>query len=521
MMMKIELNEQFKKVLDMMEKGDKPVFVTGRAGTGKSTLLEYFREHTKKDIVVLAPTGVAALNVKGQTIHSFFGFSTDITLESVKKPRKNIKTMRALDTLVIDEISMVRADLLDCMDRALRLARGKKDKPFGGVRLVGIGDLYQLPPVVASAEERLFFKTRYQSPYFFASDVFQTIDAEMFELEKIYRQSDKKFIEILNAVRNNSVEDHHIHMINSRLDPDFLPPRDSFFVTLTPTNAMAQEQNQEWLERLMTPRHRYEAEVEGAFERNSYPTDSVLILKKGAQVMMVNNDRLKRWVNGTIARVEGFREGGSGWDEVLVRLPNGKRVSVDPYTWEMFRFSYDAEKQSITSQSAGSFRQYPMMLSWAVTIHKSQGKTFDQVAIDIGRGTFAHGQMYVALSRSRTLEGIVLKRPIEKRHIFMDFAVVEFLTQFQYGKAEELLPLNEKVQLLREGVEQSKLFKILYLKANDEKSTRIITPKRVANMIYKDKTFLGVDADDTQSGERRVFRIDRILEMKEISEEEA
>lgn len=515
--MKIELNEQFKRAIELMEKGDKPVFVTGRAGTGKSTLLEYFRDHTKLDIVVLAPTGVAALNVKGQTIHSFFGFSTDITLESVKKPRKNIKTMRALSALVIDEISMVRADLLDCVDRALRLARGKKDMPFGGVRLIGIGDLYQLPPVVASSEERIFFKTRYESPYFFSSDVFQLLSAEMVELEKIYRQSDEKFIGILNAVRNNSVEESHIAMLNTRLDPNFSPPEGSFCVTLTTTNAMAQEQNQEQLEKLLTPRHRYEAEVEGNFDRGSYPTDPVLILKKGAQIMMTNNDRLKRWVNGTIAQVEGFHKGENGWDEILVRLPDRRRVSVDPHTWEVFRFSYDVETRSIASEPVGSFRQYPMMLSWAVTIHKSQGKTFDRVAIDIGRGTFAHGQMYVALSRARTLEGIILKRPIEKKHIFMDWAVVKFLTRFQYGASERELSLEEKVRMLREGVKNNQSFEILYLKANDEKSTRLIAPKRVANMIYMDREFLGVDADDTKSAERRIFRIDRILSMREVA----
>ncbi len=510
-MKSIEINREFKRAWEMMEKGNKPVFITGRAGTGKSTLLQYFREHTKKSIVILAPTGVAALNVQGQTIHSFFGFSTDITLETIKKPKKNIKVIRALDALLIDEISMVRADLLDCIDRSLRLARNKKDIPFGGIQLICIGDLYQLPPVVASAEERMFFKTRYQSPYFFSSDVFRSFDVEMMELQKIYRQSDERFIEILNAVRNNNIQDLHIAALNERLDVDFFPPEGSFCVTLTSTNAMAQEQNQEWLERLPGKKHRYEADIEGKFDRGSYPTDPILSLKKDAQVMLVNNDRLKRWVNGTIARVEGFRESENGWDEIIVRLANGKRSYVEPYTWEVFRFSYDETSRSIVSQSVGSFRQYPMVLSWAVTIHKSQGKTFDQVAIDIGRGTFAHGQMYVALSRARTLEGIVLKSPIQKRHIFMDKIVTDFLTSFQYGLAEEALPLEARVRMLREGIEKGQSFKIDYLKTSDERTTRVITPYRVANMIYQDKTFLGVDADDEQSGDRRIFRIDRIL----------
>lgn len=510
-MKRIDINREFKRAWEMMERGNKSVFITGRAGTGKSTLLQYFREHTKKNIVVLAPTGVAALNVQGQTIHSFFGFSTDITLETVRKPKKNVKIIRALDALVIDEISMVRADLLDCVDRSLRLARNKKDIPFGGIQFICIGDLYQLPPVVASVEERMFFRTRYQSPYFFSSDVFQLLDMEMMELQKIYRQSDERFIEILNAVRNNNVQDFHIMALNERLDTNFSPPEGSFCVTLTSTNAMAQEQNQEWLEQLSGKKYRYEAHIEGKFDRGSYPTDSILALKKDAQVMMVNNDRLKRWVNGTIARVEGFRASENGWDEIIVRLTSGKRVYVEPYTWEVFRFSYDEDSGSIVSQSVGSFRQYPMVLSWAVTIHKSQGKTFDQVAIDIGRGTFAHGQMYVALSRARTLEGIVLKSPIQKKHIFMDKIVTDFLTSFQYGLTEDILPLETRVQLLREGIEKGQSFRIDYLKVNEERTIRTITPYRVANMIYKDKTFLGVDANDEQSGDRRIFCIDRIL----------
>lgn len=512
--MKIDLNDQFKHALNAMEKGRKSVFVTGRAGTGKSTLLGYFRDRTKQNIVVLAPTGVAALNVKGQTIHSFFGFSTDITLESVKKPKKNVKTMRALDTLVIDELSMVRADLLDCVDRALRLARGEKTKPFGGVRLIGIGDLYQLPPVVSSAEERVFFKTRYESPYFFSSDAFRALGAEMIELEKIYRQSDVEFIEILNAVRNNSITDAHIKKLNERCDPEFVSAGDGLCVTLTTTNAMAAETNLEQLRRLTTAEHRYDADIGGMFDRGSYPTDATLLLKKGAQVMMTSNDTLKRWVNGTVGRIEEIRKRRGEDDAIVVRFSDGRRAEVEPYTWEMFRFSYDAQKKSITPESAGYFRQYPMMLSWAVTIHKSQGKTFDRVAVDVGRGTFAHGQMYVALSRATSLEGLILKRPVEKRHIFMDFAVVKFLTGFRYAHAEETLSAREKVRLLSEGAREGASFAITYLKSNDEQSQRTIAPKRVANMVYMGKEFVGVEADDDQSGERRVFRVDRILEMR-------
>lgn len=513
----IEISDSFKRALDLMEKGEKPVFVTGRAGTGKSTLLSYFRDHTKKNIVVLAPTGVASLNVQGQTIHSFFGFSTNVTLETIERPRKNIKTMRALDSLVIDEISMVRADLLDCVDRALRLARNKKDIPFGGAQLIGIGDLYQLPPVVASAEERQFFKTRYESPYFFSSDVFRILDAEMIELEKIYRQSDEVFIDILNAVRNNSVSNEHLQKLNARCDAQYVPDPESFCVTLTTTNAMATEKNREQLNRLPDKEHRYDAEIGGSFERGSYPTDESLLLKKGAQVMMVANDRLRRWVNGSIGRIESIRQERGGDDVVVVRLQNGKRVDVECYTWEMFRFSYDPSERAIVPEATGYFRQYPLTLAWAVTIHKSQGKTFEKVVVDVGRGTFAHGQMYVALSRATTLEGLTLKRPVEKRHIFMDFSVVRFLTEFQYKASRQSLSLEDRVRLLRDAVREGLGIDMTYLKSNDEKSRRTIYPRRVAKMVYMNKEFLGVDADDEKSGERRVFRVDRILEMRKVA----
>lgn len=518
--MKIELNDQFKRALSAMEEGKKSVFITGRAGTGKSTLLGYFRDHTEKKSIILAPTGVAALNVRGQTIHSFFGFSTDITLESVKKPKKNAKIMREMNVLVIDELSMVRADILDCVDRALRLVRNNKKEPFGGVRLIGIGDVYQLPPVVSSPEEREFFRTRYESPYFFSSDVFRESDIELIELEKIYRQNDESFIDILNAVRNNSVTEKHLEMLNKRHNPDYVPRGDGLCITLTTTNASAAEKNLEQLRRLPDREHRYDAKIGGAFERGSYPTDATLLLKKGAQIMMTSNDSLKRWVNGTIGRIEEIRKQQGGHDIVCVRFSSGRRAEVEPYTWEMFRFSYNAETRSITPKPAGHFRQYPMMLAWAVTIHKSQGKTFDRVVIDVGRGTFAHGQMYVALSRATTLEGITLKRPIEKRHIFMDWAVVKFLTGFQYARAEIAVPLEDKVALLQEGAKTGAAFAIAYLKSNDEQSHRTIIPKRVAKMVYMGKEFIGVEADDDQSGERRIFRIDRILEMRKVEKEE-
>jgi ATP-dependent DNA helicase PIF1 len=545
----IEINPGFRRALDIMEGTDHHVFITGKAGTGKSTLLELWRSQTLKRIAVLAPTGVAALNVRGQTVHSFFGFKPDITPDAVRKLSRSrgaagdrAALYRNLDAIVIDEVSMVRADLMDCVEKFLRLNGPRPKEWFGGLQMIFIGDLYQLPPVVTSREKGLFAAdpapfgraygprtdpspspalssaARYESPYFFSARIFAEPDFSMdfVELEKVYRQTDAAFIGLLNAIRNRSVDDGQIVHLNSRLQPSFAPPDTEFYITLTSTNDLASARNREKLAALPGRARRYEGFIDGDFDRSSLPTEEALELKPGAQVMLLTNDRKGRFVNGTIGRVAKIRKVPGDDDIVSVDIPDGGRVDLSPNTWELFRFRYEAESDRIESESVGSFTQYPLRLAWAVTIHKSQGKTFDRVVIDIGRGAFAHGQVYVALSRCTSFEGLVLKTPIRKGHIWMDWRIVRFLTRFQYKKAEEALPAADKRAMVLEAIRAGRELEIVYLKPDDTKSRRRIRPETVEMMEYHGKTFEGVRAYCHKRGECRTFRLDRMLEIHAV-----
>jgi ATP-dependent DNA helicase PIF1 len=517
MSQKIELSSQFVQAFEAIEQTRKHIFLTGKAGTGKSTLLSYFRTQTKKQVVVLAPTGVAALNVHGQTIHSFCKFKPDITLEKVKRivavtDPDNIYAR--IDTIVIDEISMVRADLLDCVDTFLRINTGNPTEPFGGIQMIFIGDLYQLPPVVSSSEKEIF-KTYYPSPYFFSAHVFGLITLEFIELEKIYRQKDQSFIALLNAIRNNSVTEEQIETINERFEPEFEPSGEAFFIYLTTTNAFAAQINERELDKLAEKLFVYESVQRGNFDERSYPTDRELLLKVGAQVMMLNNDSEGRWVNGTIGKITSIKKDPeAGMDVLLVLLPDGTEEAVYPHTWELFSFSFDKDKKQLVSETTGTFTQYPLRLAWAVTIHKSQGKTFDRVILDIGRGTFSHGQLYVALSRVTSFSGLILKKPIAKKHVWMDWNVVKFVTRFQYQISEEAFSLSDKIAMIEEAIANGEALEIVYLKANDVKSKRVIRPQEVGEMQFKGKSYLGVNGFDALRKDYRVFRVDRILEME-------
>ncbi len=512
----LDINPEFQKALSLMEGTHKNIFVTGRAGTGKSTLLQHFRMNTQKKLVVLAPTGVAALNVQGQTIHSFFGFKPSVTLQDLPKkiPEKLSKLLEHLDAIVIDEISMVRADLLDCIDRYLQKIL-KIREPFGGVQMIFIGDLYQLPPVVGSHEKEIF-KEVYETPYFFSAEVFAQTTFEMIELEKMYRQSDEKFISILNAIRNNTPTFVHLKDLNTRYVPvveDY--QSEDFAITLTSTNAQADSINAYHLKQLLGKAISFEASIMGDFHLKDAPTAEFLTLKPKAQVMFLNNDSAGRWVNGTLGVVKEIHHAGSGEiEEVIVVTEKGTTVEVTPHTWEIFEYHYNQGQRSLESNTLGSFTQFPLRLAWAVTIHKSQGKTFDRVIIDIGRGTFAHGQMYVALSRCRTLEGLTLCQEIQKRHIIMDWKVVKFLTQFQYKKSTDEVSFEDKIGMIEDAIRNEKTLKIIYLKASDVKSKREIKPFSVGEMEYLGKKYLGVEAFCLTRKENRVFRVDRILEME-------
>ncbi len=514
----IEINEDFERAIKLLNQSKKNIFITGKAGTGKSTLLQYFRENTKKEVVVLAPTGVAALNVKGQTIHSFFKFPPHITPQTVqngKSSKKFIQMIRHLETIVIDEVSMLRADMMDCIDIALRFHL-KSTRPFGGLQMIFIGDLYQLPPVVSGIEEKELFSTHYKTPYFFSAKVMENFQMEFVELEKIYRQKDPDFIELLNKIRNNSIEDSDILNLNKRYSPDFDENNEEkFYITLTTTNAAADEINQKKLSTLKAKTRNYSGSISGDFENKHLPTAVDLDLKIGAQVMMLNNDSAKRWVNGSVGKIIDIQsDPDTSEDFLIIKLNDGKTVEVSKYTWEVYRYLLDKKKSRLDVEIIGSFTQYPIRLAWAVTIHKSQGKTFDNVVVDIGKGSFTHGQVYVAISRCTSFEGLILRKPIKKQHIWMDFNIVKFVTQFQYQKSEEMISLEDKINLIESAIDSGRTLEIVYLKANDSKSRRNIKPVKVGAMTYQGKTFPGLEAYCMERRENRTFRVDRILEFR-------
>jgi ATP-dependent DNA helicase PIF1 len=513
----IELNEQFKKALDILENTSQSVFITGRAGTGKSTLLDYFRRNTHKKSAFLAPTGVAALNIRGQTIHSFFKFKPNISLDQIKKLRASTEEgtlYQKLETLVIDEISMVRADLLDCVDRFLRLNGPTEGEPFGGIQMVFIGDLYQLPPVVTSVEKSSF-SLLYETPYFYSARVFANFKMEFLELEKIYRQHDPQFINLLNSIRNKTISEEGLQFLNRRLDPEFEPPKNEFYIHLTTTNEMAAGINRRQLQKLKGKKHTFIGIREGDFGDEYLPTAVELEVKNGSQIMLLTNDSDGRWVNGSMGEISGFGQDAGGAPLVIVELAGGEEVEVAPFTWEIYQFAL--EGGNLKSRTVGSFTQFPIMLAWAITVHKSQGKTFERVIVDIGRGTFAHGQMYVALSRCTSLEGLVLKRPILKKHIWMDWKVVDFLTRYQYHRAEQRLPLSDKLLVIQKAIAGGGWLDIVYLKPDDVKSRRTIQPREVGEMNYRDKSYLGLRAFCLIRHAERTFRVDRILEISEVT----
>lgn len=474
-MQKPKLDPNTQQALQDLESSKKHIFLTGNAGTGKSTLLEYWRSITKQTIAVLAPTGVAALNVKGQTIHSFFGFRPDVTVQKIhtfyrKKDKKGL--FKKLDTIVIDEISMVRADLLDCIDQFLRMHAKNENEPFGGVRMIFIGDLHQLPPVVTENEKNIF-SDYYKTPYFFSSNVFEELDLHFIELTKIHRQSDQEFIEILAAMRENSVTSSHLDKLNARFDPQFETPSNRFFITLTTTNKAAQKINEYHLNKLFNERYIYEGKADGTFDSKYLPTTATLELKAGAQIMMVANDKKGRWVNGSLGKISKVVQGSKGSsDVIIVELEDGTEVSVEPHTWEMFKLDYNPATDKLQTQVVGSYTQYPLTLAWAITIHKSQGKTFENVIIDFGWGTFAHGQAYVALSRCTSLNGIVLTKPFEKEFIIIDPHINTFLTTFKYltqgelGQKDELTAIKT---IISKAIDEGNL--LMFIDENKDKRT--------------------------------------------------
>ncbi len=431
--MKKKFSKEAKRAIKLIQNTNRNIFVTGKAGTGKSTLLEYIRSMIDHKIIVLAPTGIAAINVNGDTIHSFFTLKPGYEKDEAKKmkiDKRKQEKFKRIKTIMIDEISMVRADLLDAIDIVLRRAC-KNTQPFGGVQMIFFGDLYQLPPVVTAADREKFC-SEYASPYFFDAEVFsgqqnlfsKKFKLDIIELTKIYRQKDMKFIEVLNAVRDNTVSDKHLEILNKRLDPDFVPSDKEKYIYLMTTNVGAMAINQAKLMSLDAEEVAFEAHQTGKIASNLYPNDTRVTLGVGAQIMFINNDSERRWVNGTIGKVVKISEDQEGAKAVWVEKSNGDIVEAWRHEWEISRYVFNQGK--FEREMIGSFTQIPMKLAWAITIHKSQGKTFDKVIVDLGWGTFAHGQAYVALSRCTTLGGLVLKKKLSRSSIIMDQRVRKF-----------------------------------------------------------------------------------------------
>lgn len=433
----LQLNDDFRHALDVLEKSDRSLFITGRAGTGKSTLLQLFRNTTRKKIAVLAPTGVAALNVQGQTLHSFFGFPPRVLTPKDAKHKVTRKDLlrlyRNLEVLVVDEISMVRADMLDAMDMFLRVNR-ENFRPFGGVQVIFFGDLFQLPPVVTrDPMEQQYFTDYYETPYFFSSNIVKdpSFELETLELRKVYRQESRHFLRLLEAVRVNELDHDDLDDLNERWQPNFAD--NDGFITLCARNATADRINQRALDALSSPVFEFYAKVKGTFDPSLYPVEAVMRLREGAQVMFVRNDiEERKYVNGTIGKV--VRVNGAGDIVVQTEEASGKKRNIDvlPAEWEIIKYK-TGESDTIEAEVIGSYEQYPLRLAWGITIHKSQGKTFDKVLIDLGGGAFEHGQLYVALSRCRTLEGIVLRQAIRNQDVITDERVLDYYSrQFRH-----------------------------------------------------------------------------------------
>ena len=505
-----EVTDEFARALRCMEQGSRHLLITGCAGTGKSTLLRYFCDQVEWDPVVLAPTGVAALNVGGQTVHRFFGFGIDVTPDAVAARRgapRNRKLYRSLRTLIIDEVSMMRADLLDCVDVFLRRYGPSPNARFGGVHMVFIGDLYQLPPVVTGLEHQALRQV-YESPHFFSARALADMELEVIELTRVFRQRDRGFIQLLNRIRKNALEDGDLKLLGRRVDPHFEPPDGAGYITLTGTNRTAGRINRNRLDCLVGPEHQFEAVIQGDFGREYYPTEVQLRFKAGAQVMLLNNDGAQRWVNGSVGVIEGIEIGG-GEAYVLVRLAeSGRRVRVEPHEWEMVRF--DARDGSIVSSPAGTFTQFPFRLAWAVTVHKSQGKTFDRMVVDLDR-VFAAGQTYVALSRCTSLEGLVLTRPVTAGSVRCDWRVQRFLTGREYRRAERTLSTDAKLEIIEQAIASGIYVDMEYLKTNDVRSRRRVRPLDVGMRSYSGREFLGMRAFCMLRQDERTFRLDRIL----------
>jgi ATP-dependent exoDNAse (exonuclease V) alpha subunit len=401
------------------------LFVTGRAGTGKSTLLVALKASLQDEAVVLAPTGLAAVNVGGQTIHAFFGLPPRLIGPDDIRRSRNGRVMRRLKFLVVDEVSMVRSDLMWAIDQCLRVNRGRPREPFGGVRLALFGDLHQLPPVIDEADVAAHLETQFGGPFFFSLGALREgAGTALIELREVFRQKDAALRDVLNRIREGDAGAEDLRVLNERVQPIRTLSEGEAYVILTPTNAAASRINAAYLAALPGQARTYKATTTGEFSRAAQPTEDELLLKPGAKVMLLRNDAERRWVNGTVARISRL-EG----ERVFIVIGKEEH-EIEQASWETRRYAYDRVAEKIVETVAGTFRQFPLRLAWALTIHKSQGLTLDKVYLDLGRGTFAHGQAYVALSRCRTLSGLALARQLRPSDILFDPAALDYRRHF-------------------------------------------------------------------------------------------
>ena len=411
----------------IVEKTDMSLFLTGKAGTGKTTFLREVVRYTKKKCIVLAPTGIAAVNAGAMTIHSFFQFGLGPFVQGVIEPKSDfrinkskLELIRHLQLLIIDEVSMVRADLMDHIDVELRRIR-RNSKPFGGVQLLMIGDLQQLPPIAHGGEDELL-RQYYKTLYFFGSAALKSMKYSCIELKNVYRQTDRHFIDILNHARNCTLTSQDISDLNARYIPGFSPKPEDGYIRLMTHNRQVDYVNETELEKLDSKPYTFVAAVTGTFPEESYPTADSLTLKKGAQVMFIKNDPERRFINGTLGEVKSIDK-----NSIAVRLAeSGTVIDVEPMEWQNIRYQFDEESKEISSKQIGRFKQYPLKAAWAITVHKSQGLTFDKAIIDV-HAAFSPGQAYVALSRCRTLDGLVLSSPVSASVFMRDNAVDAYM----------------------------------------------------------------------------------------------
>lgn len=433
-------NPDFMNAWNLVTNTHQSVFLTGKAGTGKSTFLRYICETTTKKFVVLAPTGIAAVNVGGMTMHSFFkmpfkpllpddvDFSPQKIRKTLKYPKEKVKLIKELELIIIDEISMVRADMIDFVDKVLRIYSENMREPFGGKQLLLVGDVFQLEPVVTS-DMRPLLQRAYNQFFFFNANAFKNVNIVSIELRKIYRQTDTHFISVLDRIRVNHLSKTDLATINSRYEPNYKANNGDFVMTLATRRDTVDVINEQHLSELKTASYEYEGEIEGTFPMQNLPTSQNLVLKEGAQVIFIKNDKEGRWINGTLGLVEYC-----GTNHITVELENGESYRVEPALWENMQYTFDEKENRIKEVVLGTFTQFPLKLAWALTVHKSQGLTFNKIIVDFSGGAFSSGQTYVALSRCTSLEGITLCNPLSERDIIVNPAIVEFSRQFNNQK---------------------------------------------------------------------------------------